>query len=83
MAEDRHSAQIIKLFRAAAFGPKRIAELCSAYDIATKSLQDRGRRPKIVNEVIAQRIIALAETGERDPARLAAGALRSLGFEDR
>jgi hypothetical protein len=32
-----------------------------------------------VNEVIAQRIIALAETGERDPDRLCAGALTALG----
>jgi hypothetical protein len=32
-----------------------------------------------VNEIIAQRIIALAQQGERDPDRLCAGALSALG----
>jgi len=32
-----------------------------------------------VNEIIAQRIIALAQKGERDSDRLCAGALTALG----
>lgn len=75
------SAQIIQLFRGAAFDPESVNTLCSAYDLATTRLHDRDRRPALVNEVIAQRIIALAEKGERDPKLLADGALRALGLE--
>jgi hypothetical protein len=75
------SAQIIQLFRAAAFDPDGIERLCSAYDLATARLHDRDRRPAMVNEIIAQRIIALAENGERDPKTLADGALSALGFD--
>jgi hypothetical protein len=77
------SAHVIQLFRAAAFDPETVAKLCSAYDLATKALHDRDRRPAIVNEVIAQHIIALAERGERDPENLARKALMSLGLEKR
>jgi hypothetical protein len=49
-----------------------------AYDKARKSLHDTGQ-PRIVNEIIAQCMIALAEKGERDPDRLCAGALVALG----
>jgi hypothetical protein len=77
------SAQIIQLFRAAAFDPESVDKMCSAYDLATSRLHDRDRRPALVNEIIAQRIIAMAETGERDPQALADGALRALGFDYR
>ena len=66
------------LFRATAFDTETVKTLCDAYDKARKSLHDTGQ-PRIVNEIIAQRIIALAEKGERDPDRLCAGALSALG----
>jgi hypothetical protein len=66
------------LFRATAFDPETVKTLCDAYDKARKSLHDTGQ-PPIVNEIIAQRIIALAQQGERDPDRLCAGALSALG----
>ena len=75
------SAQIIQLFRAAAFDPESVATLSAAYDLATRRLHDRDRRPALVNEIIAQRIINLAEKGERDPDALASGALNALGFD--
>jgi hypothetical protein len=74
------SAHIVQLFRAAAFDPEEIERLCSAYDLATAQLHDRDRRPAMVNEIIAERIIALAEEGERDPKTLAESALTGLGF---
>ena len=77
------SAKIIRLFRDAAFDPETVTKLCLAYEIVTNSLKDRGRRPKIVSEVIAERIVALAETGERDPEILAHGVLTQLGLEHR
>ncbi len=68
---------IIDLFRVTAFDPETLNVLCQAYDQARGSLHDNGQ-PHIVNEVIAQRIIALAQNGERDPDRLCAGALTAL-----
>jgi hypothetical protein len=75
------SAQVFQLFRAAAFDPEGVERLCAAYDFATSRLHDGDRRPAIVNEVIAQRIIALAEKGEQDPIVLAKSALQALGFD--
>jgi len=66
------------LFRTTAFDTETVKTLCDAYDKARKSLHDTGQ-PRIVNEIIAQRMIALAEKGERDPDRLCAGALIALG----
>ena len=68
----------IEMFRATAFDPLTLSMLSEAYDQARRSLHDNGQ-PHIVNEVIAQRIIALAEKGERDPGRLCTGALTALG----
>jgi hypothetical protein len=75
------SAQIVQLFRGAAFDPEGVESLCAAYTLATSRLHDRDRRPAVVNEVIAQRIIALAETGQRDPEILADSTLKSLGLD--
>jgi hypothetical protein len=71
--------EIVELFRNSPFDPDTVKTLCDAYDKAVRSLHDRGRQPHIVNEVIAQRIIALAKQGERDPDRLCADALKALG----
>ncbi len=74
------SAQIIQLFRAAAFDPETVSKLCNAYDTATRSLHESDRPPRLVNETIAQRIIQMAENGEHDPVVLAKSALSSLGL---
>jgi hypothetical protein len=49
-----------------------------AFDRARKTLQKFGSAP----EIIANRIIAAAKNGERDPARLHAQALIPFGIED-
>jgi hypothetical protein len=69
---------ILDLFQEAASDPEMVKTLSSAYEKACKSLHDTGQ-PQIVNEIIAQRIIALFKQGERDPDRLCAGALSALG----
>ena len=50
-----------------------------AFDNACKSLQNFG---SAVPEIIANRIIAAAKVGERDPARLYEQALKAFGIED-
>ena len=70
-------SSVVDLFYTGAFDPETVKVLCDAYDRACKSLHDRGQ-PYIVSEVMAQRIIALAKAGERDPDRLCDGALKAL-----
>jgi hypothetical protein len=61
-------------FTSGAFDPETVKTLCDAYDKCSKALHDAGQ-PEIVNRVIAERIIALAKQGERDPDRLCQRAL--------
>ena len=68
---------IRKLLEGASYDPETVQALCIAYDRAKQELHDTGQ-PEIVREIIAQRILDLAENGERDPSRLCAGALASL-----
>ena len=70
---------VTALFKDAAFDPDAIEALGAAYDKACRSLHDIGQ-PAIVQEVIARRIIQVAQTGERNPDRLCAQALLALGF---
>lgn len=72
-------SEVFQLFRDAAFDPEAVQTLCTAYELAAKSLRDK-HRPASVNEVIAKRIISLAEKGERDPRLLANAALKAAGF---
>jgi hypothetical protein len=72
------SNNIEKLFQDTALPPDELNILRDAYTRACKSLHDKGQ-PAIVNEIIAERIIALAGDGERDPGRLSEGALAALG----
>ena len=63
------------------FEPDAIAAMSEAFEAACKELNDDGQ-PKLVLEVIAERIIAAASIGERDPVRLRKAALAGLPGED-
>ena len=58
----------------AALELETIAAMSEAFEAACQELDDIGQ-PELVLEVIADRIIAAARGGERDPARLRAAAL--------
>ena len=62
------------------FQPEVIAAMNEAFDAACKELQDSGQ-PELVLDVIAERIIAAASAGERDPVRLREAALPWLARE--
>jgi hypothetical protein len=62
-----------------AFDAKTTRLLGQAYDLACSELHDDGQ-PAVVKEIIAKRIIELASDGERDPKKLSAAALTSLGL---
>jgi hypothetical protein len=62
------------------FDPETLAAMDEAFDAAFAALDDIGQ-PKIVREVIAQRIIEAAKRGERDPGRLVEAAVPWLTRE--
>jgi hypothetical protein len=61
-----------------AFDDTATSAMGEAFDRARKTLQKFGSAP----EIIANRIIAAAKNGERDPARLYEQALIPFGIED-
>jgi hypothetical protein len=63
------------------FEPEAIAAMSEAFEASCKELNDAGQ-PKLVLEVIAERIIAAARLGQRDPVRLREAALAGLPGED-
>ncbi|MGN6572865.1 MAG: hypothetical protein ACTHLO_15765 [Pseudolabrys sp.] len=70
--------KVVALFEHAAFDPETIAALEAAYEMARRSLHDKGQ-PPLVQEIIAERIIAAAKTGEKNPNKLCETALIALG----
>jgi hypothetical protein len=72
------ASTIIPVFRDSAFDDEATRNLGKAYDIACRSLHPKGQ-PPVVQETLARKIIEAAKRGERDPDRLAALALSTLG----
>jgi hypothetical protein len=59
------------------FDPETIRVMGLAYEMALIALR-LGDRGDLANEVVAQKIIALAKVGERDPERLCEGVLQEF-----
>jgi hypothetical protein len=68
---------IYRLLKNGAFGPDEIKVLTTAYEEALRALRLKGRSDP-ATEMIAKKIIELAQRGERDPVRLRKYAIRSL-----
>jgi hypothetical protein len=68
---------IHRLFEQAAFGPEDIKFLAKAYDQALRELR-LADRSDAMTEMVAKRIIELAQTGIRDPAKLCMLAIEGL-----
>ena len=65
-----------------AFNPEATHSLCLAFDKVCSTIAERDRS-EFVREMIAKRVIALAERGECDPDKLAHAASASLGLHSR
>jgi hypothetical protein len=61
------------------FDPEVLAALSEVFDAACQELHYAA--PRVVLKVIAERIMAAARDGERDPGRLLAAALAGLPRE--
>jgi hypothetical protein len=71
-------SSVVPLFRDSGFDDVATQKLGKAYDIACRALHPTGR-PPVVQVTLAKKIIEAARRGERDPDRLAAIALDTLG----
>jgi hypothetical protein len=75
---------VISLFKKGAFDPETTSLLASAFETAWETVKKSGS-PLAANgqalstrEILAKRIIELAQAGERDPAKLTSDALAYL-----
>ena len=66
------------VFQNTVFNPETTRAMAEAFDRVCQSLRDASQ-PDIFKEVIAQQIIHVAQSGERDPDRLSERALLALG----
>jgi hypothetical protein len=68
---------IYRLLKNRAFGPDEIKVLTTAYEDALRALRLTNRADP-ATEIIAKKIIELAQRGERDPVQLRERAIRSV-----
>ena len=71
------SATIVPFIKVTTFGPQAVASMGEAFDRACVATAQLDR---VVQEVIASRIVALAQAGERDPQVLCDHALKAPGI---
>ncbi len=69
---------IYRLLQNSAFAPEDIAPLVEAYEHCLRSLKLSDRSDPIT-EMVAKKIIEIAQTGIRDSAQLGRLALREIG----
>jgi hypothetical protein len=69
---------IYRFLQNAAFAPEDIAPLVAAYEDCLRTLKLSDRSDPIT-EIVAKKIIEIAQTGIRDSARLGRLALEELG----
>ncbi len=72
------TATIISFLDGAVFDPPHVEAMGLAFDNVTEALDGKGQS-RVVREVIATKIIAIAKTGERDPKKLYDGTMKALG----
>jgi len=70
---------LARLLQNSAFGPDEIKPMTTAYEDALRVLGFVDRTDAIT-EIVAKKIIEIAQTGERDPLRSRARAIADLGI---
>ena len=65
--------------KGASFDAEHVKAMGTAFDSVIRELHDNGKQSSVVRKAIAERIIALAKSGERDPDKLCEHAMDALG----
>ena len=68
---------IYRLLQKSAFGPEEIERMTTAYEDALRVLGLTDRADPMT-EILAQKIIEIAQTGERDPVRIRTKAVAAI-----
>ena len=68
---------IYRLLQKSAFGPEEIERMTTAYEDALRALGLTDRSDPMT-EILAKKIIEIAQTGERDPAKIRAKAVAAI-----
>jgi hypothetical protein len=71
---------IYRLLQQSAFEPEDIRRMTDAYELALILLHLEDRRDDPQTETVAQYIIEIAQTGEKDANLICARALQRLGW---
>jgi hypothetical protein len=71
---------IYRIFKTIPFEPEAIVFMSAAYEDALRALKLTDRQDPIT-ELVARKIIQVAQTGEKDPIRIREPALKSLGID--
>ena len=74
---------IYRLLQRSAFGPVEIGFMTTAYEDALRVLGLSNRTSDPITEVVAKKVIEIAQTGERDPLQIRVRAIAELGLSDR
>lgn len=70
---------VYRLLAKAPLGPEQIEILVAAYELSLRELGLVDRSDPMT-ELVAKKIIEVAQTGLRDPTEISAQAIRELGF---
>jgi hypothetical protein len=70
---------IYRLLQFSAFDPDAIERMTAAYEDVLRALRLANRQDPIT-ELVARKIVEVAQLGERDPIRLRERTLRELGI---
>jgi len=68
-------------FQNCSLNPEEVTAMNRAYDLACQTLQNIGQL-EVDREIIAERILQAAESGERDADKLCARAIHGLSASD-
>lgn len=68
---------IYRLLQNSAFGPEEIERMTTAYEDALRILGLTDRADPMT-EILAKKIVEIAQTGERDPAQIRARAVAAI-----
>jgi hypothetical protein len=86
VGREQHAAQALlaekkKMNMIGALDYEAAAAMTEAFNKACEALHDWGQ-PDVITNIVAKRIIEVAELGERNPDQLCERALKSLGFSE-
>ena len=71
---------VFRLFQNVPMGPEEIRHLTKAYEETLRTIGLKDRDDPIV-QMVAKKIIEIAQTGVRDPSQISAKAIKALGVQ--